>query len=151
VAEQLRRKPFLWDNYPVNDGLRMPQYPHLRAFTGRIARLGQFIAAHGGNPALPPTLSPIPALTLAECYRLGDEYAYGAAFARAAVEVAGEELGGLLREDLLVLQDVGLDRLGDREAALRERYGGRDDLVAREVIAWLDGAYRITDEIVQTQ
>ena len=37
VAGQLGRKPVLWDNYPVNDGKRMSQFLHLRAFTGRPA------------------------------------------------------------------------------------------------------------------
>jgi hypothetical protein len=57
----------------------------------------------------------------------------------------------MLREDLLTLQDIGLDRLGEKEKLLRERYEGVDHAGAREVIAWLDGDYRITDEIVQTQ
>jgi hyaluronoglucosaminidase len=150
VAEQLRRKPFLWDNYPVNDGQRMSQYLHLRGFTGRPAALQQHVAAHGVNPALQPTLTRIPALTLAERYRAGDDYQYGEAFRRAAREVLGEELGTMLRDDLLILQDVGLDRLAEKETALRERYAG-DHPGAREIIAWLDGEYRITDEIVHTQ
>lgn len=151
VAGEMRRKPFLWDNYPVNDGQRMSEYLHLRGFTGRPAALGDVIAAHGVNPALQPTLTRIPALTLADVYRAGDRYAYGAAFRDAAAAVAGPELGQKLYEDLLVLQDVGLDRLGEKEAILRERYGDVDHPAAREVVAWLDGAYRITDEIVQTQ
>jgi len=151
VAEQLRRKPFLWDNYPVNDGPRMSQYLHLRAFTGRPATLRGHVAAHGINPALQPTLSLIPALTLPECYRLGDAYAYGEAFRTAAMAVLGASLGTRVWEDVLVLQNVGLDRLEEKEAALRERYGSEEHPGAREIIAWLDGAYRITDEIVQTQ
>ena len=151
VAEQIGRKPFLWDNYPVNDGQRMSQYLHLRGFTGRSAGIAAEIAGHGVNPALQPTLSLIPALTLHDSYRLGDGYAYGEAFAAAARAVAGDEVGEMLREDLLILQDVGLDRLAEREDALRDRYGPLDHPAAREVIAWLDGAYRITDEIVQTQ
>jgi hyaluronoglucosaminidase len=103
------------------------------------------------NPALQPTLTRIPALTLVESYARGDAYEYGAAFRKAAVEVVGAELATLLHEDLLTLQDVGLDRLGEREAALRQRYGGVDHPAAREVIEWLDGGYRITDEIVRTQ
>jgi hypothetical protein len=63
----------------------------------------------------------------------------------------GKELGTLVREDLLTLQDIGLDRLGEKEKLLRERYGPIDHPAAREIVAWLDGAYRITDEIVQTQ
>jgi hyaluronoglucosaminidase len=151
VAAQIGRKPFLWDNYPVNDGQRMSQYLHLRGFTGRPADLAKHAAAHGINPALQPTLSRIPAITLADSYRLGAGYEYGTAFRRAAAAVLGEELGRRVGEDVLTLQDVGLDRLGDRESALRERYGGIDHPGAREVVAWLDGEYRITDEIVHTQ
>jgi hypothetical protein len=151
VAEQLRRKPILWDNYPVNDGHRMSQYLHLRGFTGRPATLTNSIRAHAINPSLQATLFRIPALTLVESYRLGDEYSYGEAFRKAAIEVLGEDLGRRVREDLLTLQDVGLDRLGEKEGLLRERYARVDHPGAREIIAWLDGAYRITDEIVQTQ
>jgi hypothetical protein len=151
VAEQLRRKPFLWDNYPVNDGQRMSQYLHLRGFTGRPATLAESTSGHGINPALQPVLFRIPALTLAESYRLGSDYSYGEALRKAAVQVLGESLGTLVREDLLTLQDIGLDRLGEKEKLLRERYAAVDHAGAREIIGWLDGAYRITDEIVETQ
>jgi hyaluronoglucosaminidase len=151
VAEQMRRIPFLWDNYPVNDGQRMSQYLHLRAFTGRSAALAGRIAAHGVNPALQPTLSLIPALTLREVYAQGERYAYGHAFLEAATEVLGESLAHRLREDLLVLQDVGLDRLADRASQLRERWSDVTHPAAVEIVTWLDGGYRITDEIVQTQ
>ena len=57
----------------------------------------------------------------------------------------------MLREDVLILQDVGLDRLGEKEALLRERYQGVEHPGAREIIDWLNGGYRITDEIVHTQ
>src|SRR5690606_1920906 len=83
VAAQIGRKPFIWDNYPVNDGQRMSQYLHLRAFTGRPASIEHHVRAHGINPALQPVLTRIPALTLVESYRLRDRYAYGAAFRRA--------------------------------------------------------------------
>jgi hypothetical protein len=151
VAEQLRRKPFLWDNYPVNDGERMSRYLHLRGFTGRRSALADRVAGHGINPALQPTLSRIPALTLVEAYLSGDGYAYGAATRAAAVAVLGEELGGLVWRDLLDLQDVGLDRLGEKAGALRARYAAYDHPGAREIVAWLDGAYRVTDEVVQEQ
>jgi hyaluronoglucosaminidase len=151
VAEQMGRSPFIWDNYPVNDGQRMSQFLHLRGFTGRPASLAGVVSAHGINPALQPTLSLIPSLTLAESYRLGTGYSYGEAFERAAVTVLGPDLGRMVREDLLILQDVGLDRLGEKEERLRERYAGIDHPGALEIIGWLDGEYRITDEIVLTQ
>lgn len=151
VAGQIRRRPFLWDNYPVNDGQRMTRFLHLRAFTGRSATIADRVVAHGINPALQPTLSRIPALSLVESYRTGEGYAYGAAFTRAAVEVLGPELARLVREDLLWLQDVGLERLEDKADFLRGRYEGVDHPAAREILGWLNGDYAITDEIVRTQ
>jgi hyaluronoglucosaminidase len=151
TAERLRRKPFLWDNYPVNDGQRMSKYLHVRGFTGRPGEIAGLIAAHGVNPALQPTLTRIPALTLVESYRRGSEYEYSLATQRAAVQVLGPELAARLYEDMLFLGDLGLDRLGVREAELRERWTGVDHPAAIEIVAWLDGAYHITDEIVQTQ
>jgi len=151
VAGQLRRKPFLWDNYPVNDGPRMSQHLHLRGFSGRPGSIAGHVAAHGINLASQPVLSRIPALTLAESYREGDGYNYGAAFARAARAVLGDELAERVRRDLITLQDRGLDRLGERRALLRERYAAFDHPAAREITGWLDGNWDVTDELVQTQ
>jgi hyaluronoglucosaminidase len=151
VAEQMRRKPVLWDNYPVNDGARMSQHLHLRGFTGRPASIAGQIAAHGINPASQPLLSRIPALTLAESYAQGEAYEYRAAFGRAARAVLGEELAERVGRDLLTLQDRGLDRLAERRALLRARYAAFDHQAAREIVAWLDGQWNVTDEMVQTQ
>ncbi len=151
VSEQIGRKPFLWDNYPVNDGARMSQHLHLRAFTGRPATIGAHISAHGINVASQAVLNQIPALTLVESYGAGEVYEYGAAFARAARAVLGDDLAAQVQRDLLTLQDVGLDRLGERRAALRQRYAGVDHPAAREVVAWLDGHWAMAGEAVQTQ
>ena len=152
IAEELGRKPFLWDNYPVNDGQRMSNYLHLRGYTGRPARLAGAVAGHAVNPSLQPTLTRIPLATLPAAYREGHAYDYARAFHRAAREVLGAELADRVREDLIQLQDVGRHRLGaDRETRLRERYGAEGHPGAREIIRWLDGEYGITDEVVRTQ
>jgi hyaluronoglucosaminidase len=151
VAGQLGRKPVLWDNYPVNDGARMSQHLHLRAFTGRCAAIASHIAAHAINPASQPLLSRVPLLTLAESYAKGDAYDYLAAFGRAAREVMGEALAARVAKDVLTLQDRGLDRLGERRAALMTRYAAFDHPAAREISMWLEGYWNVTDELVQTQ
>lgn len=152
VAEQMRRKPFLWDNYPVNDGPRMNRHLHLRAFTGRPAAISAEIAAHGINTASQPVLSRIPALTLAESYAEGAAYQYAAAFRRAADAVLGPDLADSVERTLLLLEDTGLDGLGDeRKARLRSRFCAFDHPAAREILAWLDGAYAIGAEELQTQ
>src|SRR5690242_2360068 len=147
VSDQLRRKPFLWDNYPVNDGRRMSPYLHVRAVTGRPASIGPHLSAHSVNPGLQPVLSRIPAVSLTESYRLADSYEYGRAFSNAATAVAGTELARLLQDDILYFQDVGLEHLGKAAQRLRRRYGSIDHDVAREIIAWLDGEYAYQDEI----
>jgi hyaluronoglucosaminidase len=151
VADQLRRKPFLWDNYPVNDGERMSQFLHVRAFTGRPAGLRDQLIGHGVNPALQPNLTRIAAISLTRCYAEGAQYSYGAAFRQAAALALGEEVGTMVYEDALMLQDIGLDRLGDKANYLRGRYEKLDNAGAREIIEWLDGGYRITDEIIRQQ
>jgi hypothetical protein len=152
VAQRMGRLPLLWDNYPVNDGQRMSQALHLRASTGRPAALAPLIAGHAVNPALQPVLGCIAAITLADRYRLGDDrYAYGAALMSAAREVLTEPLATAVVADLIALQDTGLDRLGDKALELRERYAAFDHPGAREIVDWLDGHWRITDEIVRTQ
>lgn len=152
VAEQIGRKPFLWDNYPVNDGTRMSQHLHLRAFTGRPAAIGACIAAHGVNPASQPLLSLGPALTLAMSYARGPDYCYGTAFDEAGAIAWGEPLARRLRKDLLAFQDRGRDRIGpDRRAELRDIYAGFGHPAAQEVITWLDGAFEVDAGLVQTQ
>jgi hypothetical protein len=152
VKERLGRAPLIWDNYPVNDGDRMSRHLHLRGFTGRPATLGGEVTGHAINPAMQPTLTCIPAITLAQSYRQGGDYAYLAATRLAASEVLGEALGRQVCDDLLSLEDAGLGRLGDeRREQLKSRYKAFDHPGAREIVAWLEGAYQVTDEMVQTQ
>lgn len=151
VTETLKRRPFIWDNYPVNDGQRMSPFLHLRAFTGRPAEAGQHMSAHGVNPASQPMLSRIPMLTLETVYG-GGTYDSNAAFLAAAETVCGAELAQMLAEDLPLMQDKGLNGMDEKKtAALRNRYAAVDHPCASEIVQWLDGYWEITDEIVQTQ
>ncbi|MFC4260695.1 beta-N-acetylglucosaminidase domain-containing protein [Marinobacter lacisalsi] len=152
VAGQLRRRPLLWDNYPVNDGDRMSRHLHLRGFTGRPAANAGLVSGHAINPALQPTLTAIPALTLARSYRQGEDYCYGEAFREAAQEVVGQDMADQLLTDLLVLQDAGLHRISDDKAStLKATYSAINHPAAREIVRWLAGDYQVTDEMVQTQ
>jgi hyaluronoglucosaminidase len=151
IAAQVGRKLALWDNYPVNDGPRMSNFLHLRAFTGRPANIGKYVSHHAINPASQPILNCIPALTLPMSYAKGDDYRYGEAFMAAANTILGQELANIILADLLTLQDSGLDRLGERTPKLRAKYAAIDHPAAREIVDWLDGGYAITGEMLQTQ
>jgi hypothetical protein len=64
--------------------------------------------------------------------------------------VLGPDLARRVERHLQYLQDTGLDRLApDVIARLRERYAPLDHPGAREITAWLDGAYRITREMME--
>lgn len=151
VAEQLGRRPSLWDNYPVNDGPRMSNHLHLRAFTGRPATIGPSLAHHAINPASQPVLGCIPALTLSQCYSEGDSYCYTSAFREAATTVCGADLAAMLRDDLNLLEDRGLLNIADEMAELQRRYAEFDHPAASEIVEWLSGGYVITGETLQTQ
>jgi hypothetical protein len=151
VAALLRRKPLLWDNYPVNDGPRMSQFLHLRGFSGRPARIGEHCAGHAVNPASQAVLSCIPARTLARAYELGDDYCYGAQRQIASQAILGPELAARVQVDLMSFQDVGLKQLEARIPTLIDIYQKFDHPAAREIIQWLSGHYAITGEEVQTQ
>lgn len=152
VADQMRRKPFLWDNYPVNDGPRMSPHLHLRAFTGRHGAIGAHISGHAVNTASQAVLSCIPALTLAESYAKGPAYEYGGAFRRAARAVLGADLADAVERNLLLLEDTGLNGLDDeRKTRLRARFAAFDHPGAREIVAWLDGWWDATASELQTQ
>ena len=149
VGDQLRRRPFLWDNYPVNDGPRMSPFLYLRAFTGRPAAIGPHLSAHAVNPALQPELTLLPALTLPESYRLGDDYDYGAALAASAREVLGPDLADLVRRHVILLNDTGRDRMDPAvRDRLRTRYAEFDHPAAREIVEWLDGKWVMTRDMM---
>lgn len=152
ISDMLGRKVALWDNYPVNDGPRMSQHLHLRAFTGRSADIALHVTHHAINPASQPILGCIPALTLPLLYQQGANYRYSNAFLRAASQICGCELAALLQSDLLTLQSTGLDRMSDAtKHELHARYAPIEHPVARELIDWLDNGYAITGEALQTQ
>lgn len=159
TAELLGRKPFLWDNYPVNDGPRMCKFLHLRPMTGRPASMGKWLSGHAVNPMSQPTLSRISILTLKASYELGDAYKPEAAFLEAAQAVTCREMSLRLEKDIPAFMDRGLDLLSAEErAALKDSYSpylaSRENQTAKaaqEVIDWLAGRYTVTKDLFLTQ
>ncbi|MFS0772284.1 beta-N-acetylglucosaminidase domain-containing protein [Sphingomonas sp. 1P08PE] len=151
VAARLGRPVCLWDNYPVNDGPRMSDHLHLRAFTGRSAEGAAWLSGHAINPALQPLLGCIPAATLPILYEESANYRYMAAFRTAAKSIVGEPLATMLEADILALDDAGLGRLGGRLEKLRERYAAVSHPGAAEVLKWLSFSYGVSSEDVATQ
>ena len=144
VAEKLRRKPFLWDNYPVNDSEKMSKHLHLRGVTGRPHGLRNVLAGHAANLALQPMLSRLPLQTLSESYHLGDSYQAEQAFERAVHDQCDAATADALCADLPLLHDAGMDQLSPHQKnALVVKYEAlANSPFAQEVVAWLKGVYK---------
>jgi hyaluronoglucosaminidase len=144
ISSQLRRKPILWDNYPVNDGPTKAQYLNVRGFTGRTSKLTDHVRRHVINPSLQPHLSLIPALTLAQMYRFRDHYCYIEATRDAAIRVLGKELAFEVLNNLIALNDTGLDRLGERVTGLVNVFNVFEHAAAKEILLWLRGHWNMS-------
>jgi hyaluronoglucosaminidase len=94
----VRRKPFLWDNYPVNDYYRSGDASHDRPrlnmgpFTGRSPKIIGHLAGYVSNPMNEPEASKIPLLTLSSYLNSPSRYLPDASFQRAIENLfSGEE------------------------------------------------------------
>jgi hypothetical protein len=133
ITSDLRRRPVLWDNYPVNDGARACRFLHLSPLPGRSGDLPGAVSGHFCNPMNQAWLSHYPLSGLATLY--------GAAPV-SLEDLFPADLAGLLGRDAGLFQDGGLDALGAAETeTLCREYGRLDHPAAGEVVAWLRGEY----------
>lgn len=148
VAEQLGRRPFLWDNYPVNDGKKASDYLYLAPFRGRGQAQAPYLAGHAVNPMKQPTLSRLPLASLPLAYA-DAHYQASDAFLPAAKACVDEGLAQQLAQDLPLLAEVGLPNLTPTQRQqLQSHYRPWLDSTdapsrhcARELLRWLDGGY----------
>ena len=140
VATRLRRKPLLWDNYPVNDAQRLVDFLHLSPFPNRdCAQLRALCRGHLANPMNQAFLSQLPLHGLAAQYR-GNAASPEALFADACAALCPPTLARLLIEDAERLQHVGLAGFTPRDkATLQAPSRAHAHPMAAEILHWLDG------------
>ncbi len=144
VADTLKRKPFLWDNYPVNDGKRACNFLHLRPFANRPPQLLDYLAGQAINPMKQAMLSRLPLASLPLSYQLGDAYQEDAIWRQVADGELGAELASLMTRDLPLLADVGLAQMSAVDhQQLQQRYCpfAHQPAIA-ELLGWLAGDYQ---------
>ena len=142
VTGLLRRKPFIWDNYPVNDSPRMAPFLHLRAFKDRSYRMSEWTSGHAVNPMNQSYLSQIPMKTLTMSYESQAQYSPDAAFIEAARSICGPDVGNSIIEDISSFQNRGLNALSRTEKeTLINRYQAYDTHHAAEIVDWLKGDF----------
>ncbi len=143
VEELIGRKPFLWDNYPVNDGAVKSNLLQLRAFPQSHSQLEGKVSGHAVNPMNQPWLSRIPLASLPLAYQQTKDYSPEHAFQVICTELCGSPLARQLANDIPALQDRGLKHLSPIEQqTLRHNYQQYTNTpFAQEIIDWLDGVY----------
>ncbi len=144
VSELIGRQPFLWDNYPVNDGAVKSNLLQLRAFDQSHSQLADKVAGHAVNPMNQPWLSQIPLASLPLAYHEKENYAADTAFARICRKLCGDTLAEQLQRDIHHLQDLGLKKLTVQEREeLHATYKRFDKSpYAQEIMAWLNNEYQ---------
>jgi hyaluronoglucosaminidase len=130
ITARLGRKPFIWDNYPVNDGAKLCKFLNLRPFGEPAEHLATWTAGQAINPMNQAYLSQIPLRALTT----------GAPFYSAVRDLCGEVFAEYLLEDVAAFQDEGLDLLSmERREELIDRYAGFQTPQSQELVAWIRG------------
>ncbi|MEH6556803.1 MAG: beta-N-acetylglucosaminidase domain-containing protein [Oceanicoccus sp.] len=142
ITNLLKRKPVLWDNYPVNDGRLTSKFLHLEPYKGRPRAISEWYAGHLVNPMNQPLLSQIVLQSLDGLYRR-DSYSAEAAFNRGLALLDETSLEDKLRRDSDAFQHQGLGGLSERHKRdLLAEYQSIGHPAANEVADWLAGEYQ---------
>lgn len=144
VTDLIGRKPFLWDNYPVNDGAVKSNLLQLRAFNQTHSKLGDKVAGHAVNPMNQPWLSQIPLASLPLAYQEQEKYSADNAFTNISNNLCGKALAMELQRDINQLQDIGLNKMTsqERQTLLTKYQQFNQSPYAQEVIGWLNDEYQ---------
>ena len=144
VTELLQRKPFLWDNYPVNDGAIKSRILQLRAFDQPHSQLQGKVAGHAVNPMNQPWLSRIPLATLPKAYRESSTYNPQQAFIDACHQLCDPLLANQIIEDIALLQNIGLNSFSttEQQELVKKYQAFANNPYAAEIVDWLQGGYQ---------
>ncbi len=142
VIQVLGRKPFLWDNYPVNDGAKISKFLHLKAFENRPGSLAELTAGHAVNPMNQPWLSRIPLYSLPRSYAQNLSYDPQKTLQEALKQLCEKKLARQILKDIDFLHTQGLDHIDPvKNKQLIQQYDCFDSPYAEEIVAWLRGEY----------
>jgi hyaluronoglucosaminidase len=132
ITNQLGRKPYIWDNYPVNDGKNLCKFLNLRPFGESATHMATWTAGQAINPMNQAYLSRIPLRSLTT----------GSSLEGSARDLCGEVFAEYLIEDVVLFQDEGLDLLSvEAKERLIDRYNSFQTLYSDEIVNWLRVEY----------
>ena len=143
AAKLLGRRPFIWDNYPVNDGKKSSEFLNLKPFCGR-RDLDTACSRHAVNPMLECELNKYVLKTLAQKYQGLDDGAIQNEFDRdLRAQLGGGRGADILMEQLHLLTDRPLSTLNALQKAMLIAACEleRGNPAMQEIKDFLSGAY----------
>jgi len=142
VTARMGRCPFLWDNYPVNDGARTSRHLFLGPPEGKGALMSGILAGYAANPMLQPHLSQIPLRALADLVRRGQFCSSGDLLEDAIRDCVAPASVPLFIRNAESFAKRGLDGFSSHQAtSLRAYFSQFSDPHSIEVSQWLAGEY----------
>lgn len=149
VIKRLGRKPFIWDNYPVNDGISIYHYLFLKRFQGR-KNMAKYVTGHAVNPMVQPVLSTLAEITLPLIYEGKSEEEINKAYVDHAKKLFGNATHELLNNrNFKLLTEVGLNKMTAQEKARLLEFCSLDDTPAlAELKDFLQGSKRFDQAII---
>lgn len=137
VRQRLQRKPFLWDNYPVNDGAKKCNHLHLKPF--RSHDITDLVSGHAINPMNQPVLSRLSLHTVQASH--SKDYDAPLAFHEALnKEKCPAPLAKALARDLEAFHEQGLLEI-DSTQFIADYQRLPEHPFRTEVLEWLQGMY----------
>ncbi len=142
VTALLGRKPFLWDNYPVNDGKNMADYLYLEPFDQRGSELSELTSGHAINPMRQPRLNKIVLATLGFAYADKPLNMENEQYWRIAQKFLGKDAACALRQDWQLFAKTGLGAISSSQLEnLKKKYCQIQSQGAVEILDYLNGKY----------
>jgi hypothetical protein len=147
VEKIIGRKPFIWDNYPVNDGPKNCKFIFLDAIKNRDPLITDFISGYMSNPMNQANLSKIPVTTVSDMLRNGDQYNPAKSFDDALSALVGDEFCDFVKSLVSPLKNDGLDNFSkEQKQDILKKIEAVNEPWAIELKDYIDGKYIVGSE-----
>ncbi len=150
VEKMLGRKPFIWDNYPVNDGPKNCKFLNIGPLKGRTPNMEKQTSGYVSNPMNQPNLSKIPLYTISQFFIKGRKYSPKHSFDLAVDKIFGRNYIKLFNNLRKLLQEQGLDKITEADKKDYIKILSKiDSSWSDEIIDWLNGRYIVDKSVFE--
>ena len=144
VAEILKRKPVIWDNFFANDGPKQCKFLKLKPLTGRTQQSLDAAAGWAFNLMNQAHLSAL--VYLASIQVLQSNVDPNEALNSALTHFSNEEFKSLVLANKQDFLETGLDQIAGNLKSSLSQYQRNRYPMASEIFDWLDGKYNVGSE-----